>query len=379
MTTIDLTAGPDLAALEATLRGLDSVVPAAPASGVLAETAATLVGDGRGILAADESVGTIGKRLQAIGIEPSAESRRAYREMLLTAPGLGESISGVIFYDETIRQRADDGRTFPEVLADAGILTGIKADTGTAPMAATPSRRAAGAMGEEVTTGLDGLRRRLAEYHEMGARFAKWRVVIRIADGLPTVACEAANSQAMARYAALCQEAGIVPIVEPEILLSGTHSLATARSVSDETLRRTFAALVEHDVLLDGVVLKASMVMPGADGRERASDEDVAAATVHSLRACVPAAVPGVAFLSGGMTPGEATRRLDAMNRRAEVLPWRLTFSYGRALQEPAMAEWTGRDDSRDAAQRALVRRARCNAAAAAGAYDAEMEAPVPA
>lgn len=368
----------DLATFDANFRGLDSAVHPAPPDGELAATAQAMVADGRGVLAADESAGTMGKRLTAIGVEPTAAARAAYREMLFTAPGLADSISGVILYDETIRQRASDGRTFPEVIADSGILIGIKADTGTVPLAATPARRAAGVTDEEVTTGLDGLRRRLAEYREMGARFAKWRAVIRIDDAMPTRACQAANSQAMARYAALCQEAGIVPIVEPEMLLDGTHTLARATEVMDTTLRATFEALVDHDVALDGLVLKAAMVVPGRDGTA-ATDDEIARATVGSLQRTVPAAVPGIAFLSGGQTPGQATRRLDAMNRLGEPLPWRLTFSYGRALQEPALAVWTGDTSSTAAAQEALLQRARCNAAAATGSYREEMDSLVPA
>lgn len=357
----------DLETLERTLRGLDSAVDEpAPLDEVVA-TARRLVAPGKGVLAADESAGTASKRLDAVGIDATEEERRRYRQMLLTAPGLDEYVSGVILYDETVRQRVDDGARFPETLADHGILPGAKVDTGTIPLA--------GHEGEQVTSGLDGLRTRLAEYRDLGIAFAKWRAVIRIDDALPTRACLRANADAMARYAATCQEAGIVPMVEPEVLMDGDHDIERNLAVTTAVLRETFASLVALDVVLEGVVLKTNMVLPGTDCTTTASVDEVAEATLTCLRRTVPPAVAGVAFLSGGQSDRDATAHLDAINRKASEPAWPLTFSYARALQGVALEQW-GRDPSdAAAAQQLLVHRARCAAAASTGTYKPEMEA----
>jgi fructose-bisphosphate aldolase, class I len=334
----------------------------------LHETARALVADGKGILAADESTGTIEKRFKSISVESTEENRRAYREMLFTTPGLGEHISGVILYDETIRQSTADGVSFVEVLEKAGMIPGIKVDTGAKPLAGFP--------GESVTEGLDGLRERLTEYHGLGARFAKWRAVVAIsvADGLPSDACIRANAHAMARYAALCQEAGLVPIVEPEVLMDGDHTIDTHLEVSRRTLSATFDALFELRVDLPGALLKTNMVLSGKGAAEQAGAKEVAELTLRCLRDTVPPAVPGIVFLSGGQDDVPSTVHLNEMNRIGGQ-PWELSFSYGRALQAPALKAWSGRADAVEEGQRALLHRSRCNGAARSGAYSESMEA----
>ena len=332
----------------------------------LARVADAMVATGKGLLAIDESTGTCCKRFAAVGVECTAETRRAYRDMLLTTPGLADHVSGVILYDETIRQATADGRPFVDYLDEVGILPGIKVDTGAKPLALHP--------GEKVTEGLDGLRERLEEYRELGARFAKWRAVIRIGDGLPSAACVEANTHALARYAALCQEAGIVPVVEPEVLMDGDHDLDECFAVTADTLHALFGQLYAQDVALEGAVLKASMVVSGADARERASVDDVAAATVQCLLDTVPASLAGVVFLSGGQSEIEATAHLDAMNRIGAA-PWPLSFSYGRALQAPALATWSGNPQGNvAAAQEKLLHRARMNGLAALGDWEEALE-----
>jgi fructose-bisphosphate aldolase class I len=331
----------------------------------LAQTARALVAPGKGILAADESIGTMSKRLEAAGVPASPETRRAYRDLLVTPPALAESISGVILCDETLRQSITDGTGFPQACAARGILPGIKVDTGAKPLAGHP--------GETVTEGLDGLRERLEEYAGMGAVFAKWRAVVSIADDLPTRACLVANAHALARYAALCQAAGIVPIVEPEVLMDGDHDIERCAAVTTDTLHTVFAQLIEQGVALECLVLKPNMIVAGKDRSEQPTAEEVAAATVGVLRRTVPAAVPGIAFLSGGQPPATATVHLQAMHA-LEPQPWALTFSFGRALVDPALAAWRGQEGSVGLAQDALVHRARCNAAAAAGRYSRELE-----
>jgi fructose-bisphosphate aldolase class I len=334
----------------------------------LEATARALVAPGKGILAADESDATIGRRFEEYGIANREEHRRGYRQMLFTTKGIGEFISGVILFDETIRQATDEGLRFVEVLARGGILPGIKVDRGVRPLAGTA--------GERVTEGLDGLRERLAEYRTLGARFAKWRAVIAIGvDGrIPTRRAVAANADALARYAALCQEAEIVPIVEPEVLMDGGHSLERCREVTEASLHAVFAALWEQGVAPEGLLLKPSMVLPGTSAPSQASVEEVAEATVRCLRRMVPAAVPGIVFLSGGQTDELATAHLNAMNRLPEPPPWPLSFSYGRALQAAPLRTWRG-DPARVAdAQRMFHHRARCNSLARAGAYTADLE-----
>ncbi len=332
----------------------------------LEETAQALVAAGKGILAADETVRTISKRFEARGIVSTPESRRAYREMLMTTPELARYVSGMILYDETIRQSDRRGEPLAQVLVRAGIMPGIKVDTGAKPLAACP--------GEKVTEGLDGLRRRLEEYQQLGARFAKWRAVLRIGDRLPSATCVEVNAHALARYAALCQERGLVPIVEPEVLMDGAHSLGRAEEVTGDVLAALFRALRAQRVELEGMLLKPNMVVPGQESAERASVPAVATATLRVLRRHVPAAVPGVVFLSGGQGERAATAHLNAMNVLDDALPWRLSFSYGRALQDPALAAWGGDEARVPAGQMALQQRARCNSAAALGAYDESME-----
>ncbi|MGH3343587.1 MAG: class I fructose-bisphosphate aldolase [Carbonactinosporaceae bacterium] len=331
----------------------------------LGVTARALVAEGKGILAADESIATMNKRLWAVGIAPSPEARRQFRELAIAAPGLARWISGVILSDETFRQPASDGSPLPRAAEAAGLLPGVKVDAGTQPLAGSPA--------ETVTEGLDGLRGRLAEYVELGARFAKWRAVLRIGPGLPTAACLHANAHALARFAAACQEVGVVPVVEPEVLMDGDHGIARCEEATTETLRRVFAELVAQGVLLEGVVLKPNMVLPGVDGGDRTGEGDAAEATLRCLRRAVPAAVPGIAFLSGGQSDETATRHLDAMNRRGPQA-WALTFSFGRALLEGALATWAPDRSDADGAQRVLAHRAHCNAAAAQGRYGHEME-----
>ena len=322
-----------------------------------ARTAAAMVAGGKGILAADESIGTMSKRLEAAGVAPTEENRRAYRELLATTPGLAEAVSGIILCDETFGQRVADGRTFPAALAELGILAGIKVDTGAKPLARAP--------GETVTEGLDGLRERLERYAEGGARFAKWRAVITIDAGRPTVRATRANAHALARYAALCQEAGIAPIVEPEVLMDGAHSMARCAAVTSAVLGEVFAELAAFGVRLDGIVLKPNMVLPAKDSGERVTPEAVADATVSTLRAAVPESVAGIAFLSGGQGAVTATANLAAM--RAYDVPWPLTFSFGRALVDPALAAWHGAPDRIAAGQQALAERAGANHAALVG------------
>jgi fructose-bisphosphate aldolase class I len=337
-------------------------------STALEVTAQALMAPGKGILAADESHPTIGRRFEQYGIANTEENRRRYRQMLFSTKGIGEFISGVILFDETIRQAADDGRPFAGLLAGAGILPGIKVDRGAKPLAGAPD--------EWVTEGLDGLRERLAEYRELGARFAKWRAVIGIgADGrTPTRRGLEANAYALARYAALCQEADIVPIVEPEVLMEGGHSIERCREVTEATLHAVFDALWEQRVALEGMLLKPNMVLPGAGSAVQASLEEVAEATVRCLRRTVPAAVPGIVFLSGGQADELATAHLNATNRLSGPRPWPLSFSYARALQAAPLRTWGGDPARVGDAQRALYHRARCNGAARSGMYTAELE-----
>lgn len=330
----------------------------------LEKTAQFLVSNGKGILAADESTGTIAKRLASIDVESTEEARCAYRELLFSTPGLGKYVSGVIMYDETVRQLGADGTPLVEVQKRQHIVPGIKVDTGAKPLAACP--------GETVTEGLDGLRERIAEYRELGARFAKWRAVIRIGDGLPTRTCISANAHALARYAALCQDGGLVPIVEPEVLMDGTHDIDACEDVTTRVLHAVFAALFEQRVVLEGMLLKPSMVIAGKDSDYQAGVEEVAERTLHCLRRTVPAAVPGIVFLSGGQSSEVATAHLNAMNARFGPHPWKLSFSYGRALQDHALKAWRGDPDNVGAAQQRLLRRAMLNSAACRGAYEGE-------
>jgi fructose-bisphosphate aldolase, class I len=332
----------------------------------LEQTARELVAPGKGILAADESFGTIGKRFEALGIESSEESRRAYREMLFTTEGIGEFLSGVILFDETIRQETSEGTPMPEVLEEAGIIPGIKVDKSTVDLPLSE--------GEKFTQGLDGLGEKLAEYREMGARFTKWRAVITIGDGIPTEHCIGANAEALALYAAFAQEHGLVPIVEPEVLIDGDHSIEQCYRATDRTLHRTFDEIHEHGVELSGLLLKPNMVISGKDAQQQANVEEVASATVECLLRNVPAAVPGVVFLSGGQTDLQATAHLNAMNSMYEGLPWELSFSYARALQGQPMEIWGGDVDKVQAAQKAFHHRAKMNSAARGGDYSKQME-----
>jgi fructose-bisphosphate aldolase class I len=332
----------------------------------LATTAAAIVAPGKGILAIDESGGTIKKRFDSIHLESTVENRRAYRDLLITANGLSQFISGMILYDETIKQATRDGTPFPEVLKKNGILAGIKVDAG--------AKDLAGAPGEKVTEGLDGLRERLAEYKKMGATFAKWRAVITIGDDIPSDYCIAANAHALARYAALCQEAGIVPIVEPEVLMDGNHTLERCFDVTENTLRALFHELCAQRVRIEHTILKASMVVAGKDCPQQAGVQQVAAATIQCLKRTVPAALPGIVFLSGGQSDELATAHLNAMNAPGAALPWPLSFSYGRALQAPALKTWKGQAANVAAAQKALYHRSKCNSAACFGRYQPEME-----
>jgi fructose-bisphosphate aldolase class I len=333
----------------------------------LMDTARKLVADDKGLLAMDESNPTCNKRFAKLGIPQTEEARRAYRELIVTAPDLGECISGVILYDETIRQQKKDGTPFIEVITGAGIIPGIKVDTGAKDMAAHS--------GEKITEGLDGLRDRLAEYSQMGARFAKWRAVIAVGDDIPSRACIEANAQALARYAALCQEAGLVPVVEPEVLMDGEHTLERCCEVTEEVLGTVFDQLYTQRVMLEGMILKPNMVLPGLACPKQETVDEVADATVRCLLRAVPAAVPGIAFLSGGQSAELASARLNAMNVRFKSrLPWALAFSFARAIQQPALEIWQGKEAHVLAAQQALVHRARCNRAARRGQYNAAME-----
>jgi fructose-bisphosphate aldolase, class I len=333
----------------------------------LHDTAKAIVADNKGILAADESTGTIKKRFDAIGVESTEENRRFYRQLLFTASGMEDFTGGVILYDETIRQSADDGTPFAEVLSSKGVVPGIKVDTGVHDQAGFP--------GEKVTEGLDGLRARFEEYRGLGARFAKWRAVITIGDGIPTDGNLRSNAEALGRYAALSQEAGIVPIVEPEVLMDGDNSLEVCREVTTRTLHETFGALYEHGIDLRGTLLKPNMVLPGKGAPDQASSERIAEATVNTFLGVVPAAIPGIVFLSGGQSEVQATENLNAINQLGG--PWALSFSYGRALQQSALQAWGGDASYTEAAQAAFVHRARMNALAVAGEWNAELEQPV--
>ncbi len=331
----------------------------------LAATAHALVAKHRGILAADESTATIARRFANIKLESTEENRRSYREMLFTTPGVSEFVSGVILYDETVRQKTKDGQPFAGYLSEHGMIPGIKVDTGAKPLAGFP--------GETITEGLDGLRERFAEYHGLGARFAKWRAVIDIGAGIPTSYAIEANAQALARYAALCQEAGIVPIVEPEVLMDGDHPLERCEEVTNRVLQTVFSHLFAARIFLEGMVLKPNMVVAGKKCAQKASAEQVAEATVRTLKRHVPCAVPGIAFLSGGQSPTEATVHLNLINA-AGPLPWALTFSYGRALQDNALRAWGGNPAAFAMGQKALFNRAKLNGLAAGGVYKASME-----
>ena len=333
----------------------------------LEETAQALVASDKGLLAMDESNPTCNKRFASLGIPQTVEARRAYRELIVTTPRLGECIGGAILYDETIRQRKSDGTPFITVLIEAGIIPGIKVDAGAKELAGHP--------GEKVTEGLDGLRGRLAEYSKMGARFAKWRAVITIGDGIPSWGSIEANAHALARYAALCQEAGLVPVVEPEVLMDGEHSLEQCYKVTDELLRTVFSQLFAQRVTLEGMILKPNMVLPGLACTRQETVDEVADATVRCFLRAVPAAVPAIAFLSGGQSPELASARLNAMNLRFKSrLPWAVAFSFSRAIQQPALEIWKGQEANVLAAQQALYHRARCNQAARRGDYSVAKE-----
>ena len=329
------------------------------------EIAESLVANGKGILAADESTNSIGRRFEPLGVTSTEENRRAYRELFFTTPGVEEFISGVILFDETLRQSADNGAPFPELLKSRGIVPGIKVDRGTRPMAGFP--------GEKCTEGLDGLRERMVEYRALGARFAKWRAVFSISPSTPTPYGISLNARDLARYARICQEAGITPIVEPEVLMDGPHHLSVCEEVTGTVLREVFNELVEARVQLEGMLLKPNMVLPGSDFPKGASVDDVADATIRTLRRTVPAAVPGIVFLSGGQSAEQATVHLNAMNAMGN-LPWKLSFSYGRALQAPSLETWRGRMENVREAQRLFYHRAHLNSLAAQGKYRQEQE-----
>ena len=331
----------------------------------LQQIAERLVAEGKGILAADESNGTMDKRLDAAGVEPSEEMRRALRELLFTTEGAAEHISGVILYDETFRQSTTDGTPFPRLLEDQGVIAGIKVDAG--------AKLLAGSDDEKITEGLDGLRERLSEYHEGGARFAKWRAVLAVDDHQPSRYCVHANAHALARYAALCQEAQIVPIVEPEVLMDGEHTIDRSEKVTAEVLSVVFAELRAQRVSFEGMLLKPNMVLAGYECPDQPDDEEVAERTLRCLRRHVPAAVPGIVFLSGGQSDEDATKRLDVMNRMGPQ-PWEISFSYGRGLQAAALTTWRGERDKVQAAQTQYRHRARCTGAARRGEYSEEME-----
>jgi len=331
----------------------------------LQSTAEALVAEGKGILAADESTGTIKKRLDSIGVESTEETRRAYRELLFTTEGAEEFISGVIFFDETIRQSTSDGTPFPKLLESKGIIPGIKVDIGAKPLALTD--------GETITEGLDGLRGRLDEYRELGARFAKWRATYSIAPEKPSEYCVWTNAHALARYAALCQEAGLVPIVEPEVLQDGTHTIAESRKTTGRVLQAVYTELHDQRIDFRATLLNPNMVLSGYEASERASVDEVADVTLECFYKHVPAAVPGIVFLSGGQSDEDATINLNAMNARGPH-PWQLSFSYGRALQAPALKAWGGKPENVEAAQRAYYHRAKMNGAARTGMYAPEME-----
>lgn len=331
----------------------------------LERVAQAMVAKGKGILAADESMGTIKRRFDSIKIESNENNRRAYREMLFTTKGLEEAISGVILFDETLRTKASDGTPFSQLLSKKGIIPGIKVDKGPVDLPEFP--------GEVVTEGLDGLRGRVKEYKELGAKFAKWRAVISIGNGIPTYTCLEANAHALARYAALCQEGGLVPIVEPEVLLDGSHTVERCQEVTEQALKVTFTALFLQRVHLEGMILKPSMVVSGKDCPQQAGVEEVAERTIRCLKRTVPAAVPGIAFLSGGQTAERATEHLNAMNAMG-AHPWEVGFSYARALQDPALKAWKGEAGNVAAAQKIFYHRAKCNSAARSGKYTKQME-----
>ena len=332
----------------------------------LGTVAQALVAGGKGILAADETVPTVTKRLAVLEIESTTDSRRAYREMFFTTPGIAEFISGVIMQDETIHQRNSNGTALADVLAQQGIIPGIKVDTGAKPLAGCP--------GEKITEGLDGLRDRLKEYREIGARFAKWRAVIAVSDTLPSATCVHANAHALARYAALCQEQGVVPIVEPEVLMDGSHTIERCEEVTGNVLHAVFNELFDQRVALEGMLLKPNMVISGKECTKQAPVKEVALATLRCLCRYVPSAVPGIVFLSGGQDPIVATTHLSAINQLEGPKPWKLSFSYGRALQDEALKAWRGKNENLKAGQRAFHRRAKCDGAAALGKYTTAME-----
>jgi len=334
--------------------------------GSLETTAKALVSEGKGILAADETVGTLTKRFDSLQISSTEESRRTYREMLFTGQGISEFLSGVIMYDETIRQQDSQGTPLPEACTRSGIIPGIKVDTGAKDLAGSP--------GEKVTEGLDGLRDRLHEYYQMGARFAKWRAIIRITDRFPSPTCLAVNSHALGRYAALCQEQGLVPIVEPEVLMDGSHTLERCEEITGHVLHTVFNALYAQRISLEGMLLKPNMVISGKECARQASVEEVARATLQCLSRHVPAAVPGIVFLSGGQHDHLATAHLNAINKLPSPKPWKISFSYGRALQDAALEAWHGDSKNIKAGQQALYHRAKCNHAASLGKYTEEME-----
>jgi fructose-bisphosphate aldolase, class I len=336
------------------------------ASGDLERVASMLVADGKGILAADETVPTLTRRFDTLGIKSTEQSRRTYREMLFTSPGAAEFVSGVIMYDETIRQKSSRGMPLAEALTAQGILPGIKVDTGAKPLA--------GSRDETVTEGLDGLRDRLSEYRSMGAHFAKWRAVIRITDSLPSSSCVSANAHTLARYASLCQEQELVPIVEPEVLMEGSHTIERCEEVTGAVLHAVFNALFDQSVTIERMLLKPNMVVAGKACTRQPAVGEVATATLRCLRRHVPAAVPGIVFLSGGQNARLATAHLNAINQLPGPKPWKISFSYGRALQDPALEAWHGRDENLAAGQSALYRRASCNGAASVGKYTDEME-----
>jgi fructose-bisphosphate aldolase class I len=330
----------------------------------LEATVQQLITLGKGILAADESNATIAKRFHSIGVESTVENRRAYRELLFTTPGISDFISGAILFEETLGQRADNGQFFPELLAEQGIVPGIKVDKGITALPGTDE--------EKITQGLDGLAERLMNYREMGARFAKWRGVLTISATQPSCLARHANAEALARYAALCQAHGIVPIVEPELLMDGDHSLERCAEASEKTLRAVFKALIKHKVILECMILKPNMILPGVDHKTAAGSKEVAQATLKVLRRAVPAAVPSINFLSGGQSAELATKHLQDMNASRQTQPWILSFSYGRALQDPCLKTWRGKPDNYQAAQQAFLQRARLNAAACRGQYTGE-------
>jgi fructose-bisphosphate aldolase class I len=332
----------------------------------LTDTAQALVVSGKGILAADETIPTVTKRLNAQNIESTPESRQTYREMFFTTPGIGEFISGVILQDETIHQKTSRGLAMAETLLQQGIIPGIKVDNGAKPLP--------GSSTEKITEGYDGLRERLKAYFELGARFAKWRAVITVSDLLPSMSCISANTQALALYAALCQEQGMVPIVEPEVLMDGTHNIERCEEVTSEVLHAVFNALYDQKVDLEGILLKPNMVISGKECVKQATTEEVAAATLRCLRRFAPSAISGIVFLSGGQDSLTATKNLNAINQSEGSKPWKLTFSYGRALQDDALKAWSGKDENLKAGQQAFYHRAKCNSAAALGQYSISME-----